>query len=74
MYLTLFALLSVIGAWAAWRSHPLYSARATIQFVAIVGLAVAAYIAAILGVVNLTETARRRLPYARCSAWCCSER
>jgi hypothetical protein len=55
VYLTLFALLSVVGAWAAWRTHPLYSTQATLRFVAIVGLAIAAVIAAIAGVVKLTE-------------------
>lgn len=54
MYLAVFALFSVVGAWVAWRSNPLYSNRETLRFVSIVGLAVAAVIGAIAAAVDLT--------------------
>jgi len=50
-----FFLLTVVGAWAAWRSNPLYSTRATFRFVGVVGLAIAAVVGAIVAAVNLTS-------------------
>jgi len=53
VYLTLFALLSAVAGWAAWRSNPLYSTRATIRFVVLVGLASAAVVAAAVAAAQL---------------------
>ena len=54
MYLAGFALLSVVGAWFAWRSNPMYSLGATVRFVLVVGLSVAAVIGAVIATANLT--------------------
>jgi hypothetical protein len=53
MYMASFALLSIVGGWAAWRSNPLYSNRATLRFVLVVGLAMAAVVGSVVAVVNL---------------------
>jgi hypothetical protein len=50
----LFAILSVIGAWTAWRHNPLYSARSTVRSAAVVLLAIAAMVGIIIAAVNLT--------------------
>jgi len=57
VYLTVFAVLSVAGGWAAWRSNPLYSTRSTMLFVALVGLATAAVLAGIVAAAELTARA-----------------
>ena len=57
MYLALFSLVTVAGAWAAWRSNPLYSTRATLRFVGIVGLAIVCVTLLIAAVVNATADA-----------------
>lgn len=54
MYLVFFSLLTVVGAWAAWRSNPLYSTRSTIKFLAVLALAIAAVIGLVIAAVNLT--------------------
>lgn len=54
MYLVGFALLSVAGAWFAWRSNPMYSLGATVRFVVVVGLSVAAVLGAVIATVNAT--------------------
>jgi hypothetical protein len=48
------ALLVLVGAWVAWRSHPLYSARATLRFVGGVLAAIAVLVLLIVGAVRLT--------------------
>lgn len=54
MFTFLFALLTVAGAWLAWRHNPLYSTWSTLRTVGVVGLSVAAVIAVIVAAVNLT--------------------
>jgi hypothetical protein len=49
----LFALISAVGAWAAWRRNPLYSTRSTLRSAAYVLLAIAAVIGLVVGAVNL---------------------
>ena len=48
------ALLSVIGAWLAWKRNPLYSAASTLRMLAVVGLSIAALVLVIVATVNLT--------------------
>ena len=55
MLLALFALLSALGSWAAWRRNPMYSTRSTLRGVLGVLLMIAALIAALVGVVNLAQ-------------------
>jgi len=54
LYLVFFALLSVAGAWIAWRRNPMYTAGKTLRFILVVGLAVAAVIGVVFATVNLT--------------------
>jgi len=54
MYLAVFALLSCVGAWLAWRRNPLYSTRSTLRVVFVVGLSIAAVIGLIIAAVNFT--------------------
>ena len=54
MFPVLFALLSAVGAWMAWRRNPLYSKRPALRSAAFVLLAVAAVIGIIVAAVNLT--------------------
>jgi hypothetical protein len=54
MLMALFAILSAVGAWTAWRHNPLYSARSTLRSAAVVLLAIAAMIGIIVTAVNLT--------------------
>src|ERR1035438_8906843 len=42
MFPVLFALLSAVGAWMAWRRNPLYSKRSTLRSAAFVLLAIGA--------------------------------
>jgi hypothetical protein len=55
MYIAAFALLSVVGAWGAWRSNPAYSTKRTFRYVLVTLLAIAAAIAAIVTTIDLTE-------------------
>jgi len=55
MYLAIFALVSAVGAWAAWRSNPLYSRMATLRFIAAIVLGAAAVVGIILAALTLTE-------------------
>jgi hypothetical protein len=55
MLLALFALLSALGSWAAWRRNPMYSTRSTLRGVLGVLLMIAALVAALVGVVNLAQ-------------------
>lgn len=50
MLQAIFALLTAVSIWAAWRSNPLYSTKATVRFVAGVGATTMAYVAAIIAV------------------------
>jgi hypothetical protein len=54
MYMAIFALLSAVGAWAAWRSNPLYSRAATLRFVAVIVIGTAAVVGIILAALSLT--------------------
>jgi hypothetical protein len=54
MYLAIFALVSAVGAWAAWRSNPLYSRMATLRFIAAIVAGAAAVVGIILAALNLT--------------------
>jgi hypothetical protein len=56
MYLAIFALLSAVGAWAAWRSNPLYSRMATLRFIAAIVLGAAAVVGIILATLTLTAS------------------
>jgi hypothetical protein len=55
MYQAIFALLTAVGAWLAWRSNPLYSTKATLRFVAGVGATIAAFVAAIVAVTDAVQ-------------------
>jgi hypothetical protein len=55
MYLVAFSLLSVLGAWLVWRQNPLFSTRATLRFIGVVGLTVAAVICATVAAANFSE-------------------
>jgi hypothetical protein len=54
MYLAIFALISVVGSWAAWRSNPLYSRIATLRFVVAIVLGVVVVVGLILATLDLT--------------------
>lgn len=54
MYLAIFSLLSVVGAWAAWRSNPLYSRMATLRFIVAIAVGAAVVVGIILAALNLT--------------------
>jgi hypothetical protein len=54
MYLAIFALLSAVGAWAAWRNNPLYSRMATLRFIAAIAVGAALVVGIILAALNLT--------------------
>jgi hypothetical protein len=51
----IFAICLAIGAWAAWRRNPLYSARSTLRALAVIVLAIAGLIALIVAAVHLTD-------------------
>jgi hypothetical protein len=53
VYLVIFALLSAVGAWIAWRRNPLYSTRSTLRSASVVLLAIAAVIGVIAAAVNI---------------------
>jgi hypothetical protein len=55
MVTILFALLTVIGSWFAWRSNPMYSRSRTLYFLIAVGLSVAAAIAIFVAIIHFTE-------------------
>jgi hypothetical protein len=50
-----FAIFMMMGAWAAWRRNPMYSARSTLRSAAIALLAIGGVIGMIIAAVNLTE-------------------
>jgi hypothetical protein len=54
VYLLLFSLLTVVGAWSAWRRNPMYSGWKTLRSIVVVGLAVAAVVGAVIGTTDLT--------------------
>jgi hypothetical protein len=51
----IFAICLMMGAWAAWRRNPLYSARSTLRAAAVIVLAIAGLIVLIVATVNLTS-------------------
>jgi hypothetical protein len=70
MYMTLFALASLAGACVAWRNNPLYSNRATIRFVLVVGLCIAAVVGAIVAVINVTSGLSMAVQFASIMGLC----
>jgi len=54
MYMLLFLAVTIIGAIAAWRQNPMYTLGRTVRFVLVFGLALAAVIFAIVGVIHVT--------------------
>jgi len=54
VYLTIFAMLSVVGSWFAWKRNPTYSAGKTLRLVGGMGLGIGAFVALDVLVVNLT--------------------
>jgi hypothetical protein len=52
MYLAIFALLSVLGGWLAWKRNPLYSARRTFHAVVLMGGAIGVFVGATIIVVR----------------------
>ena len=54
MYMAIFALLSVVGAWAAWRGNPLYSRMATLRFIVAIAGGAAVVVGIILATLDLT--------------------
>ena len=54
MWMVALALLSVVGAWHAWRRNPAYSTRSTLRLVGVTALSITALILVIVAAVNLT--------------------
>jgi hypothetical protein len=54
MWMVALALLSVVGAWHAWRRNPAYSNRSTLRLVGVTALCIIALILVIVTAVNLT--------------------
>jgi hypothetical protein len=54
MFQLIFAFCLMMGAWAAWRRNPLYSARSTLRAAAVIVLAIAGLIVLVVATVNLT--------------------
>jgi hypothetical protein len=54
MWMVALALLSVVGAWHAWRRNPAYSNRSTLRLVGVTALCITALILVIVTAVNLT--------------------
>jgi hypothetical protein len=54
MWMVALALLSVVGAWHAWRRNPAYSTRSTLRLVGVTALCIIALILVIVTAVNLT--------------------
>jgi hypothetical protein len=54
MWMVALALLSVAGAWHAWRRNPAYSTRSTLRLVGVTALCIIALILVIVTAVNLT--------------------
>jgi hypothetical protein len=54
MWMAAIALLSVIGAWHAWRRNPAYSNRSTLRLVGVTALCITALILVIVTAVQLT--------------------
>jgi len=55
MYMVVFALITVVGAWMAWKRNPLYSAASTVRTVLLIAVLIAGVVAAIALVANLTK-------------------
>jgi hypothetical protein len=54
MWMVVLALLSVVGAWHAWRRNPAYSDRSTLRLVGVTALCISALVLVIVTAVNLT--------------------
>ena len=55
MVTLLFALLTVIGSWFAWRNNPMYSRSRTLYFLIAIGLSLAAAIGVFVAIIHFTE-------------------
>jgi hypothetical protein len=53
LFPVIFALVSAVGAWMAWRRNPLYSTRSTLRSGIYILLSIAAIIGLMVGTVNL---------------------
>ena len=56
MFNAAFAIVMAAGVAIAWRSNPMYSLGKTIRFLALCALALAIYVGAILGVLDVTAS------------------
>jgi hypothetical protein len=54
MYMAIFCLVSVVGAWVAWRSNPLYSRMATLRYIAAIVVGAALVVGIIISTLALT--------------------
>lgn len=55
MVTVLFAIVTVISSWFAWRSNPMYSRSRTLYFLVSVGVSVAAAVAIFAAIIHFTE-------------------
>jgi hypothetical protein len=54
MWMAALALLSVVGAWHAWRRNPAYTNRSTLRLVGVTALSIIALVLLIMTAVKLT--------------------
>ncbi len=54
MFLFLFALLTIVGGWFAWRRNPMYSAGKTMQVVVLFGGTIAIVLLGLIALANLS--------------------
>jgi hypothetical protein len=64
VYIAVLALLSCVGAWSAWRHHPLYSARSTLRIGGEMLLLVGAAICILGGTLHLLEGRSQPVQFA----------
>ena len=55
MIAVLFATLTIIGSWFAWRNNPMYSRSRTLYFLIAIGLSLAAAIGVFVAIIRFTE-------------------
>ena len=55
MLQAVFAVLTAVGVWVAWRANPLYSTKWTLRFVGVVGLTTIAFVGAIVAIAELVQ-------------------
>jgi hypothetical protein len=56
MFLFLFALLTIVGGWFAWRRNPMYSAGKTVQVVVLFGGTIAIVLGGLIELANLSPS------------------